>query len=57
MATWLSGWEYTSSVDLRTSTTTVTDKPMEKVVGKPYRGEPDLRFEVAGAGNVTMAEM
>ena len=57
MATWLSGWEYTSSVDIRTSTTTVTDKPMEKVVGKPYRGEPDLRFEVAGAGNVTMAEM
>jgi len=57
MATWLSGWEYTSLVDLRTSTTTVTDKPMEKVVGKPYRGKPDLRFEVAGAGNVTMVEL
>ena len=51
MATWLSGWDYTSSVDRRTSTTTVTDKPMEKVVGKPYRGEPDVRFD-EGAGGI-----
>ena len=57
MATWLSGWDYTSSVDRRTSTTTVTDKPMEKVVGKPYRGKPDLRFDEAGAGNVTTVDM
>jgi hypothetical protein len=57
MATWLSGWDYTSSVKNCASTTTVTDKLMEKVVGKPYRGKPDLRFDVAGAGNVTMVEM
>ena len=52
MATWLSGWDYTSSVDRRTSTTTVTDKPMEKVVGKPYRGKPDVRFDEGTEGNV-----
>ena len=50
MATWLSGWEYTSLVDLRTSTTTVTDKPMEKVVGEPYRGKPDVRFDEGAEG-------
>ncbi len=25
--------------------------PRVKVVGKPYEGEPHVRFEVAGAGN------
>jgi hypothetical protein len=47
-ATWLSGWGYPSSVDWRTSTTTVTDKLMEKVVGKPYRGKLDVRFDERG---------
>jgi len=29
----------------------------EKVVGKPYEGEPHVRFDVAGAGNVAMVEL
>jgi len=52
MATWLSSWDYTSSVDRSTSTTTVTDKLMEKVVGKPYRGKPDVRFDEGTGGIV-----
>ena len=28
----------------------------KKVVGKPYAGEPHVRFEVAGVGNVAMVE-
>jgi len=27
------------------ATTTVADKPMEKIVGEPYRGKPDVRFD------------
>ena len=29
----------------------------EKVVGKPYEGEPHVRFDVAGAGDVAMVEL
>ena len=29
----------------------------KKVVGKPYAGEPPVRFEVAGVGNVAMVEL
>jgi hypothetical protein len=38
-------WDYTSSVKNCTSTATVTDKHMGKVVGEPYRGKPDVRFD------------
>ena len=44
-------WDYTSSPDSYTSTTKVTDKPMGKVIGKPYRGKPDLRFDEGTKGN------
>ena len=48
--TWLFGWGYTSSVESCTSTTTVTDKPTGKVVGEPYRGKPDVRFDEGAKG-------
>jgi len=41
---------YTSLVENYTSTTTGTDKRMGKVVGEPYRGEPDVRFDEGAAG-------
>ena len=44
-ATWLLDWDYTSLPECYTSTTTVTDKCMGKVVGEPYRGKPDVRFD------------
>jgi hypothetical protein len=28
----------------------VTDKPMGKVVGEPYRGKPDVRFDEGAKG-------
>jgi hypothetical protein len=28
------------------------ERARKKVVGKPYEGEPHVRFDVAGAGNV-----
>ena len=37
-------------LDHCTSTTTVTDKPMGKVVGEPYRGKPDVRFDEGAEG-------
>ncbi len=43
-------WVYTSSVNCFNSTTTVTDKLMGKVVGEPYRGKPDLRFDEGTRG-------
>ncbi len=43
-------WDYTSSVKNCTSTTTVADKHMGKVVGEPYRGKPDVRFEEGDEG-------
>jgi len=44
-AIYLSDWGYTTSlVNCCTSTTTVTDKRMGKVVGEPYRGKPDVRL-------------
>jgi hypothetical protein len=43
-------WGYTSLLENYTSTTTVTDKRMGKVVGEPYRGEPDVRFDEGAAG-------
>ena len=50
-AIYLSDWAYaTSLVNCCTSTTTVTDKPMGKVVGEPYRGEPDVRFDEGTKG-------
>ena len=47
---YLFGWGYTSSVEGHTSTTTVTDKRMGKVIGEPYRGKPDVRFEEGTKG-------
>ena len=41
---YLFGWDYTSSVDGCTLTTTVADKFMGKVVGEPYRGKLDVRL-------------
>ena len=50
--TYLFGWDYyTSSVESCTSTTTVTDKPTGKVVGEPYRGKPDVRFDEGAKGS------
>ncbi len=31
-------------------TSTVADKPMGKVVGEPYRGKPDVRFDEGAKG-------
>ncbi len=31
--------------------TTIIDKHTENVVGKPYRGEPDVRFDEGAKGN------
>ena len=36
---------YTSLPEGCASTTTVTDKLTGKVVGEPYRGKPDVRFD------------
>ena len=47
---YLFDWDYSSSVDVCTSTTTVTDKHMGKVIGEPYRGKPDVRFEEGAKG-------
>ena len=44
-AIYLLDWDYTSLPDGYTSTTTVTDKFTGKVVGEPYRGKPDVRFD------------
>jgi hypothetical protein len=48
-------WDYTSSHDRGASTTTVIDKLTGKVVGKPYRGKPDVRFD-EGAGGIVLYE-
>ena len=45
-------WGYTGSHDYGASTTTVADKPTGKVVGKPYRGKLDVRFDEGTGGNV-----
>ncbi len=39
--------------DICASTTTVTDKPMGKVVGELYRGKPDLQFDEGAEGKQT----
>ena len=49
-ATDWSGWDYTSSRNNGVSTTTVSDKRMVNVIGKPYRGEPDVRFDEGSKG-------
>jgi len=36
------------------STTTVADKPAGKVVGKPYRGKPAVRFDEGAEGKAVM---
>jgi hypothetical protein len=46
----LCGWDIPVRLDHCASTTTVTDKPMGKVVGEPYRGKPDLRFDEGTKG-------
>jgi hypothetical protein len=33
------------------------ERSWTKVVGKPYAGEPHVRFEVAGVGNVATVEL
>ena len=50
---YLFDWGYTSLVENYTSTTTVTDKRMGKVVGEPCRGEPDARFDEGAKGKKT----
>ena len=47
---YLFDWDYTSSVEICSSTTTVTDKHMGKVVGEPYRGKLDVRFDEGDEG-------
>jgi len=47
---YLFDWDYTSSVDGCTLTTTVADKFMGKVVGEPYRGKLDVRFDEGAKG-------
>ena len=49
--TFRSDWDYPDSVETYTSMTTITDKLAENVVGKPYRGEPDVRFDEGIKGN------
>lgn len=46
------GWGYSSLLDYATSTTKVTDKVMVNVIGKPYRGEPDVRFDEGAKGKI-----
>ena len=43
-------WDYSSSGDHGASTATVADKLTEKVVGKPYWGKPDVRFDEGARG-------
>ena len=50
---YLFGWDYTSSVNGCTLTTTVTDKFMGKVIGEPYRGKLDVRFDEVTKGKKT----
>ena len=50
---YLFDWDYTSSVDGCTLTTTVADKFMGKVVGEPYRGKLDVRFDEGTKGKKT----
>ncbi len=40
-----SGWDSSSSASHGDSTATVADKHAGKVVGEPYRGTPDFRFD------------
>ena len=53
LAKYLSDWDYTSLPRSVSSTTTVTDKLAGKVVGKPYWGKPDVRFD-EGAGGIVL---
>ncbi len=46
-----SGWDSSSSASHGDSTATVADKHAGKVVGEPYRGTPDFRFD-EGAGGI-----
>ena len=46
----LFGWDCASLVDGCKLTSTVADKPMGKVVGEPYRGKPDVRFDEGAKG-------
>ena len=50
---YLSDWDYTSSLNHCASTTTVADKHMGKVVGEPYRGKLDVRFDEGAEGKLT----
>ena len=44
------GWGEPSSASRGVPTATVADKPTGKVVGEPYRGEPDVRFDERAEG-------
>ena len=46
----LLGLDYTSSIENCTSMTTVIDKYTREILGEPYRGKPDLRFDKGTAG-------
>ena len=48
---YLLDWDYPSSAESCASTTTVADKRTGKVVGEPYRGKPDLRFDEGTKGS------
>jgi len=49
---YLFDWVYASSVRICASTTTVADNPAGKVVGEPYRGKPDVRFDEGVKGKM-----
>ena len=48
--TYFNGWGEPSSASRGVPTATVADKPTGKVVGEPYRGEPDVRFDERAEG-------
>jgi hypothetical protein len=47
---YFNGWDWPSSAGRGVPTVTVADKPTGKVVGEPYRGEPDVRFDERAEG-------
>ena len=44
------GLATTGAFKICASTTTIADKRMGKVVGEPYRGKPDVRFDEGTKG-------
>ena len=44
-------WDWPSLAGRGVPTATVADKCTRKVVGEPYRGKPDVRFDERAEGN------